>query len=131
MNAFVLAMAATFAISFAGAEPPLNCRYSLSPISAQHSAEGGFFRLRVTASHPQCEWAFTPASWVHVSATPSPNGSLAPVTRSHGSMDLTYELLPNFFEQPRVAKLHLETARRDGNVVPVATLVVRQQGRGQ
>ena len=127
MYVSVLAIAASFTLTLAGAEPPLNCRYSLSPISAQHSAEGGFFRLRVTASHPQCQWNFSPAAWVHVSAA-SPVGN---PQVSRGSMELTYELMPNFFEQPRVAKLHLESARPDGNSVPVATLVVRQQGRGQ
>ncbi|MBY0503262.1 MAG: hypothetical protein K2X03_05110 [Bryobacteraceae bacterium] len=128
MRLFQLAAAVLFTISLAGAEPSLNCRYSFSPIAAQHTAEGGLYRLRVTASHPQCPWTVTPAAWVHVTAAPASqkNGHMA-----HGSMDLTYELLPNFFEQPRVAKLRLETAGRDGSLIPVATVVVRQQGRGQ
>ena len=125
MIAYLLAAATVLNISLPGAlpgaEPVLNCRYSLSPISAQHTAEGGLYRLRVTASHPQCPWTFTPASWVHVSAT----------SAARGSMDLTYELLPNFFEQPRVAKLRLERKRTDGSPVPLATMIVRQQGRGQ
>ena len=125
---YLLVAATSLAFCLSGAEPALNCRYSLSPISAQHTAEGGLFRLRVTASHPQCAWSFTPAAWVHVS-TASPAGSSG--MPAQGSRDLTYELLPNFFEQPRVAKLRLQTASADGSSVSVATLVVRQQGRGQ
>lgn len=116
-----LVTAFTLILSASAAERSLNCRYALSPISAQHTAEGGIYRLRVTASHPDCSWTFTPAAWVHVS-TASPK---------RGSMELTYELLPNFFEQPRVAKLRLETSNADGTAIPVATMVVRQQGRGQ
>ncbi len=123
MNLSLLAIAVSLTLHLAGAEPPLNCRYSLSSVSAQHSAEGGVYFLRVTASHPQCPWAFAPAPWVHVTAKER--------SQSHqGSMDLMYELQPNFFEQPRVAKLRLESTR-DGTVLPVATLTVRQQGRGQ
>ncbi len=104
-----------------GGDAPSHCRYSLSPISAQHTAEGGVYHLRLTASHPQCQWTFTPASWVHVNAK-SP---------ARGSMDLMYELQPNFFEQPRSTQLRLQTVRADGNPQPVATLTVRQLGRGQ
>lgn len=121
MFLYLLVAAVSLVVPVAGAEPPLNCRYSLSPISAQHTAEGGVYHLRLTASHPQCQWAIKPAAWVHVNAK-SP---------ARGSMDLMYELQPNFFEQPRVAKLRLEAARPDGQTLPVATLTVRQQGRGQ
>ena len=127
MIAYLLVAATSLTLCLSGAEPSLNCRYSLSPISAQHTAEGGLYRLRVTASHPQCAWTFSPASWVHVSTASATHGPQP----ARGSMDLTYELLPNFFEQPRVAKLRLESPRGDGSPVPVATLVVRQQGRGQ
>ena len=126
MNLSLLAVAVSLTLTLAGAEPPLNCRYSISSISAQHSAEGGVYSLRVTASHPQCPWAFAPAPWVHVTAKERPTGNQG----HQGSMDLMYELQPNFFEQPRVAKLRLESTR-DGTAVPVATLIVRQQGRGQ
>lgn len=126
MSVNLLVAALTCTVLLPAAEPSLNCRYSLSPVAAQHTAEGGLFRLRVTASHPQCPWTFTPASWVHVSASAVSHGAV-----THGSRDLTYELLPNFFEQPRVAKLRLETKSPDGSPVSVATLVVRQQGRGQ
>jgi len=136
MSVNLLVAALTCTVLLPAAEPSLNCRYSLSPVAAQHTAEGGLFRLRVTASHPQCPWTFTPASWVHVSASAvSPgsgtHGSGTHGAATHGSRDLTYELLPNFFEQPRVAKLRLETKSPDGSPVSVATLVVRQQGRGQ
>ena len=126
MNLTLLAIAVSLILNVAGAEPPLNCRYSLSSVSAQHSAEGGVYFLRVTASHPQCPWAFAPAPWVHVTAKERSTGNQG----HQGSMDLMYELQPNFFEQPRVAKLRLESTR-DGTVLPVATLTVRQQGRGQ
>ena len=126
MNLSLLAVAVSLTLTLAGAEPPLNCRYSLSSVSAQHSAEGGVYFLRVTASHPQCPWAFAPAPWVHVTAKDRSTGNQG----HQGSMDLMYELQPNFFEQPRVAKLRLESTR-DGTAVPVATLIVRQQGRGQ
>ena len=126
MNLSLLAIAVSLTLYLAGAEPPLNCRYSLSSVSAQHSAEGGVYFLRVTASHPQCPWAFAPAPWVHVTAKERSTGNQG----HQGSMDLMYELQPNFFEQPRVAKLRLESTR-DGTVFPVATLTVRQQGRGQ
>ncbi len=126
MKIYLLAVATSLTLTLAGAEPPLNCRYSLSSVSAQHSAEGGVYFLRVTASHPQCPWAFAPAPWVHVTAKERATGNQG----HQGSMDLMYELQPNFFEQPRVAKLRLETTR-DGNALPVATLIVRQQGRGQ
>lgn len=128
LNLYFLAVAASLTLKLAGAEPPLNCRYSLSSVSAQHSAEGGVYFLRVTASHPQCPWAFAPAPWVHVTAKERSTGNQG--SGHQGSMDLMYELQPNFFEQPRVAKLRLES-RRDGTALPVATLTVRQQGRGQ
>ena len=127
MNLSLLAVAVSLTLNLAGAEPPLNCRYSLSSVSAQHSAEGGVYFLRVTASHPQCPWAFAPAPWVHVTAKERPTGNQG----HQGSMDLMYELQPNFFEQPRVAKLRLEGRRGDGSAPTVATLTVRQQGRGQ
>ena len=131
MNLSLLAVAVSLTLNLAGAEPPLNCRYSLSSVSAQHSAEGGVYFLRVTASHPQCPWAFAPAPWVHVTAKERSTGNQSHQGSGHqGSMDLMYELQPNFFEQPRVAKLRLESTR-DGTAVPVATLIVRQQGRGQ
>lgn len=117
----LLVAIASLTFTLAGAEPPLNCRYSLSPITAQHAADGGIYRLRLTASHPQCQWTFSPAPWVHVNAKP----------HARGSMDLMYELQPNFFEQPRVAKLRLATLRADGQQLPAVTLTVRQQGRGQ
>ena len=126
MNAYLLAAAVSLTFTLAGAEPPLHCRYSISSISAQHSAEGGVYFLRVTASHPQCPWAFAPAPWVHVNAKERSTGNQG----HQGSMDLMYELQPNFFEQPRVAKVRLESTR-DGAAHPVATLIVRQQGRGQ
>ncbi len=121
MFVYLLVTAVSLTLTLPGAEPPLNCRYSLSPISAQHVADGGVYRLRITTSHPQCQWAFQPVSWVHVNSK-SP---------ARGSMELMYELQPNFFEQPRVAKLRLESSRPDGRRLPVATLTVRQQGRGQ
>ncbi len=121
MNVYLLTAAVSITLHLAGAEPPLNCRYSLSSISAQHSAEGGVYHVRLTTSHPDCPWMFAPAAWVHVTAK-------AP---AQGSRDLMYELQPNFFEQPRVAKLRLERTRPDGNPLPLATLTVRQQGRGQ
>jgi hypothetical protein len=121
MNVYLLVAAVSLTIPLAGSEPPLNCRYSLSPIAAQHTAEGGVYRLRLTASHPECQWAFAGAAWVHVNAK-SP---------ARGSMDLIYELQPNFFEQPRVAKVRLENLRADGGSQPAAVLTVRQQGRGQ
>ena len=114
-------VASLLTIPLAAAEPPANCRYSLSPISAQHTAEGGVYHVRLTASHPQCAWSFASTSWVHVTAK-SP---------TRGSMDLMYELQPNFFERPRVAKVRLEGLRADGNSRPAAILTVRQQGRGQ
>ena len=126
MNLSLLAIAVSLTLNLAGAEPPLNCRYSLSSVSAQHSAEGGVYFLRVTASHPQCPWAFAPAPWVHVTSKERSTGNQG----HQGSMDLMYELQPNFFEQPRVAKLRLQSTR-DGTILPVATLTVRQQGRGQ
>ena len=116
----LLTVLALFIIPFAGAEPPLNCRYTLSPVTAQHAAEGGMYHVRLTASHPDCTWAFAAAPWVHVNAK-SP---------ARGSRELMYELQPNFFEQPRVAKVRLEGGRA-GTLQPAAILTVRQQGRGQ
>ena len=104
----VLVASILLTIPLAAAEPPAHCRYSLSPISAQHAAEGGVYHVRLTASHPQCQWSFASTSWVHVNAK-SP---------ARGSMDLMYELQPNFFERPRVARVRLEGLRADGNTLP-------------
>jgi len=121
MTSYLLVASILLTIPLAAAEPQANCRYTLSPISAQHTAEGGVYRVRLTASHPECQWAFASSPWVHVTAK-SP---------ARGSMDLLYELQPNFFEAPRVAKVRLESLRADGGSQPAAVLTVRQQGRGQ
>ena len=53
MIAYLLAAAVLITFPVFGADPPLNCRYSLSPISAQHTADGGVYHMRLTTNHPQ------------------------------------------------------------------------------